>query len=439
MVPERHEPALVNLEWWTVGRLSALLGRRPALAYRLFGLAATLALVAAVDGLLARRGLGPARRLPALLLVFTGAGLGGILLRAGVPGQRCLDLTTGLFPFIETLANPHFTVATLLLLLALVAFAEDRVRAGLLWGTALGLVRPYDLGLLLAARALGVALTRPPAAWGPALAPMAGLAPVLAYNYWLFLRDARFAIYSSATYVMPPPFDFLPALAPAALVAAVTWRPPAAHTPTRATELHLVAWAASAAVVALARLVPFPLQFMVGMGLPLLLLAAIGLAVRPAWVTWATVAALCPTAVVATLLVWGPNPRWHVPRERIEAARLLRPACGPDDLALAPPDIGLYAAGLTACRVFVGHAAAQGYAEREAQARAFYGAADPAWRTAFLDAAGITRLVLPGEPGPVPAAWLGDATAFRHLAQAGEGAGAISVYVRGASVPRSTR
>jgi len=439
MVPESHHAALVNLEWWTVGKLSFLLGRRPALAYRLFGLGVAFALVVVVDRLLARRGVTKARRLPALLLVFTGAGLGGILLRAGVPGQRCLDLTTGLFPFIEALANPHFTVATLLLLLALVAFAEDRPRAGLVWGTVLGLVRPYDLGLLVAARALGIASTRPPAAWWRALAPLLGLAPVLAYNYWLFLRDARFAIYASATYVMPPLADFLPALAPAALLAAVVWRPPAADAPTRAAELHLVAWAAAATIVALARLVPFPLQFMVGMGLPLLLLAGLGLSKHRALASWAAVAALSSTAVVATMLVWRSNPRWHVPSERLAAARLLRPSCARGDLALAPPDIGLYTAGLTACRVFVGHAAARGFAEREREARAFYGAADPAWRAGLLDRAAVTRLMLPGDAGDVPSAWLGEGTPFRRLGRVGEGDAAISLYgrmpARGASHP----
>ena len=430
MVPEGHHAGLVNLEWWTVGRLSLLLGRRPALAYRLLGLCVALALIAVVDRLLARRGIATPRRLSALFLVFTGAGLGGLLLRAGVPGQRCLDLTTGLFPFIEALANPHFTVATLFLLLALVAFAEDRPRAGLAWGTVLGLVRPYDLALLVAVRGLGVALTRPPAAWWRALAPLAGLGPVLAYNYWLFLRDARFAIYSSATYVMPPLADFLPALGPAALLAAVLWRPPAADTPTRAAELHLVAWAAVAAILALARLVPFPLQFMVGMGLPVLLLAAIGLASRPALASWAAVAALSSTGIVASMLVWGANPRWHVPAERLAAARLLRPACTPRDLALAPPDIGLYTAGLTACRVFVGHAAARGYAERERETRAFYGAADPAWRAGLLDRAAVTRLMLPGDPGDIPHAWLGEDTPFRRLGRVGTGASAISVYGR---------
>jgi hypothetical protein len=139
------------------------------------------------------------------------------------------------------------------------------------------------------------------------------------------------------------------------------------------------------------------------------------------------------------MLVWRSNPRWHVPAERLAAARLLRPSCAPGDLALAPPDIGLYTAGLTACRVFVGHAAARGFAEREREARAFYGAADPAWRAGLLDRAAVTRLMLPGDAGDVPSAWLGEGTPFRRLGRVGEGDSAISLYgrmpARGASHP----
>lgn len=429
MVPADHAPGLVNLEWWAVGRLSGLLGGRGALAYRLFGIAVALALVLAVDGLLARRNVDARRRFPALLLVFTGAGLGGLLLRLGMPGQRCLDLTTGLFPFVETLANPHHAAGTLLLLLSLVAFADARPGAGLAWGSVLGLVRPYDLGTLLAARVLGAAATEPPARWPRALAPLAGLAPVFAYNYWTFVRNPHFATYASATYVMPPLADFLPALGPAVLVAALAWRPPAPGQPSRTVELHLAAWALLATLIAAVRPVPFPLQFMVGVGLPLLTLAAAGLASRgPAW-TWSVAAGLGSTAVVAVTLVWGPSPRWHVPPERLDAAGvLMRRSCGPHDLALAPPDVGLYTAGLSACRVYVGHAAANGYVEREQEARAFYGNAEPSWRAELLQRAGVTRVALPGDPGEVPSAWLGDGTRFRRVGLVGAGPGAISVY-----------
>jgi hypothetical protein len=431
MLPEPHEPALVNLEWWTVGRLSALLGRRPALAYRIVGMILAAGLVVCVDRLFARRGLPPARRFPALLLVFIGAGLGGVLLSAGVPGQRCLDVVTGLFPFVELLANPHFTAGTLLLLLALVSFASGRTWIGIAAGTVLGLVRPYDLGLLVAARALGVGLAQPPATWARALAPLLGLIPVFAYNYWFFLRDARFATYASGTYAMPPLIDFLPALGPAAAIAAATWRPPAA-APARAVELHLAAWAAVGLVLIVARPVPYPLQFLVGLGLPLLSLATLGLSRWPVGVTWAALPVLCSSAVAALALVSSPSPRWHVPAARIEAALLLRASCTRHDLALTPPDIGLYTAGLTACRVVVGHPAARGYAEREAHTRAFYGENEPARRSAWLDAAGVTRLLLPGDAGEVPTGWLGEATPFRRVGRVGSPPAEISAYARGA-------
>src|SRR5262245_66127063 len=72
-------PALVNLEWWLVGRLSRLLGGRPFLSYRLFGMLATLGFLFVTDRWLRRLGLSDAHRTPALLLVATGGGLGGLL------------------------------------------------------------------------------------------------------------------------------------------------------------------------------------------------------------------------------------------------------------------------------------------------------------------------------------------------------------------------
>lgn len=427
-----HAPVLFNLEWWLVGRLSALLGGRPALSYRLFGVAAGLLLVVMLERALARAGVPPARRPASLALVLTGAGLGGVLFHLGVPGHRCLDLVTGLFPFIEMLANPHFVAGTALLLASLLAFADGRGGAGVLWGSALGLVRPYELAVLAGARALAVASTHRPREWPRLLGPLAGLVPVAAYNYWLFFHQPRLGIYASGRYLMPPLLDFLPALGPAVLVSALWWRTPAARWPWPAVELHLAAWALVGAAVAVFRPVPFPLQVLVGLGLPLLVLAAAGLARRRVAATVAATAALSPTALAALALVLSPSPRWHVPVERLQAARALRPSCSRSDLALAPPDIGLYAAGLASCRVYVAHPAAAGYEEREQKARRFYGPADPAWRAALLEAERVTRLVLPGDAGPVPAAWLGEATPFRLLARVGDGPGAISVYARSA-------
>src|SRR5262249_38229896 len=181
-----HAPALVNLEWWLVGRMSLVLGRRPALAYRVFGALATFALLAAVAAWLRAAGLPAGHLLPALLLVATGGGIGGLLWRGlGLPISSCLDLSTGLFPFIEMLANPHFAIGTALLLWALWLFARASgtrgALAGVLVATVVGLVRPYDLVLFAAVAGLSVLWCAPPRDWRgpppPLPRPPAGRAP----------------------------------------------------------------------------------------------------------------------------------------------------------------------------------------------------------------------------------------------------------------------
>jgi hypothetical protein len=42
----------------------------------------------------------------------------------------------------------------------------------------------------------------------------------------------------------------------------------------------------------------------------------------------------------------------------------------------------------------------------------------------------VTRLVLPGDAGETPVAWLGAATPFRRIARVGPPGGEISVYAR---------
>jgi hypothetical protein len=142
-------PALVNLEWWAVGRFAGLTELSLPLSFRLLGFLASLALVVGMDAWLRRAGLPPSHRLGALLLVFLGGGFGGVLfLVLGPPAWRFLDLTTGLFPFISVLVNPHFVAGTALLVLALLGLTADRLAgrvAGIVLGNVLGLVRPYDL------------------------------------------------------------------------------------------------------------------------------------------------------------------------------------------------------------------------------------------------------------------------------------------------------
>jgi hypothetical protein len=205
----------------------------------------------------------------------------------------------------------------------------------------------------------------------------------------------------------------------------------------RDARAHLAAWAAIAWVLVLIRPVSFTLQFLVGMGFPLLALGALGLARRPAALVVA-VALFCPTAVVATRLALVPGPSSYAPTASMRTALAFRQVCRPKDVALAPPEVGLFIGGLTRCWPYVSHRAAADDPERRAAALSFYGTADPTWRSAFLERERIAHVALPG-PDAVPEAWLGKGTPFRLAARVGEGTGAIGVYSRGPEGAHSGR
>ena len=425
---------LVNLEWWLVGRVSAAVGRRPALAYRLFGLAAALLLLAGVDRWLTAAGLPLAHRLPALLLVALGGGLGGALLTLGLrPLARSPDLYAGLFPFVELFANPHFVAGTGLLLWTLWAYHRARtwdghLRAALL-GTALGLVRPYDLALVAFVHSFVVLCTETPRAWLPRLVTLAGLLPVVLYDAWLFFASADFAVFSSRVFQFPPRSDFVWALGPAALLAASWWGRRGTGE-QRTAALYLVGWAAAGALILAFRPLSFSLQFLAGIGLPLLALGALGLARLPPAATLAVAAALSVNAVVSLRLALDDNPYWFVLAPRMAVAAALRPHCRAGDVVLSPPDIGLYAGGLTRCGAYVAHPATTSFEARAAEVRDFYARDAPAARTALLDRHCLSHVVLPGGAGDVPSAWLGPDTPFRRVAGAGQGPAAIEAYAR---------
>jgi hypothetical protein len=437
--PSRSRADIVNLEWWLVGRVSLALGRRPFLAYRLLSAVATLALLAGTARWLARVGVPESHGPAALALVFLGGGLGGLLFElTDLPAWRCLDLALGAFPFLEVLANPHWVAATALLVWALWCFAGVPAPRGPLLGavlgTVLGLVRPYDAALLFGIESLAVALTSRAREWPRRLLPVVPVGLVLAYNAWLVFssQDAQRQIAAFGT-VAPSPADLLPALGPAVLLALTAWW--RRDGEGAAYRLRLALWAALALLLVLLRPVPVSLQFIVGAGLPLLVLGAAGLSrFAP---RWTALAALClsTSTVVATRIVLAEDPNWFVPRERLAVALALRGPCRPGDRVLAPPDIGLYVHGLTACHAFVAHQAAPDYSERLAETRTFYAEASPAARADLVDQQQLTYVVLPGYAGPRPAAWLGEDTTFRAVAQTGRGPGLITIYGRRREAP----
>jgi hypothetical protein len=421
-------PSLVNLEWLTVGRLSGLLGGRPLLAYRVFGLLALAALVLGIDRWLARSGLPAERRLAGLLLVVTGGGLGGLLLALGVlPGERALDVRTGAFPFVESVANPHFVAGTALLLAALGAYAGGRGALGAALGTVLALVRPYDAALLAGVEGLAVLHSAPPREWPRRLLPVLALGPVLAYDTWLFLAGPGFSAFSSPRYaaLAPSAGDLALALGPAALLALTAARP--GSDAGAGHRLRLALWAALALFVVLLRPVSFSLQFLVGVGVPLLVLAAVGLSRLPRGVLEGAVPLMATTAAIVTWLCTAPSPSRHVPLERWRVALALRETCRPGQVALAPEDIGLYVGGLSPCWPYVSHAASPEHERRTAEVGRFYREAAPAERAELLDRGRVAHVVL---PSGLPPGWLGPQTPFRASLSVPGPRGALVVWSR---------
>jgi hypothetical protein len=304
-----------------------------------------------------------------------------------------------------------------------------------LLATTLGLVRPYDLALVAFIHAFAVIVTEAPRAWIPRLAPLVGLVPVMVYDAWLFFGSPDFAVFSSRVFQFPPRADFVWALGPAALLALTALARPRPAPEARAAATYLVGWATAGALILAFRPLSFSLQFLAGIGLPLLALCALGLSRLPPAATLAVAAAFSVNAIVTVRLALAENPYWFVPSARMDIARALRPHCRPGDRLLSPPDIGLYAGGLTACGAYVAHPAAAGYDERDAEVKDFYAKGDPAARAALLDRHCLSHVVLPGGGGEVPAAWLGPETPFRRVAAAGLAAATIEAYARASGGP----
>jgi hypothetical protein len=101
---------------------------------------------------------------------------------------------------------------------------------------------------------------------------------------------------------------------------------------------------------------------------------------------------------------------------------------------MAPPNLGLFVHGLTACRAYVSHPIAPDYEARLEEVRRF-ATASVSERLTILEKAHIRHLILPGDPGPSPLAWLGPDSPFRRLASAGDGERRLTLYRAEARAP----
>jgi hypothetical protein len=416
--PRPHRPAVVNVEWWFAGVLAAILGGSPVLGFHALRILAIVALLAGAARLLAAAGLEGRRLAWALVLVATAGGLGWLRLLVGAPGSRVPDIVGGMYPFHQSLMNAHFVTGTALFVWTLALHLEWRAGRRSRWawvaaGWALGLSRPYDL-VTFAVAAFVLAWMRPrerrPVA---ATLELAWLAPVFGYYALLMYSQRGLGGWTGVQSgdLSPPLVEFVYALLPALALIAAFWKRPAAED-LLGVRRALAIWAVVVTAIVVGYPSPMAKQFGTTLGPAVVLLAA--LLTPPRWIVPA-IAALCPTSVFLLWRVFHPYPEWFAPRDYAAAVEFLDGACGATDVALAPTDLSLMIAGLTPCRVALGHRGlTPAWPVAVEAGRRFYDAATaPAWRWDYIDTLGADYVLLPRGDGGLLG---GDARAVQRAA-----------------------
>jgi hypothetical protein len=416
--PRPQRPVVVNVEWWFAGILARILGDSPVLGFQALRVLSIVAMIAGAARLLSAAGIQGARLAWALALFATAGGLGWLRLWMGTPGSRVPDILMGLYPFHQSLMNPHFVAATALIVWTFAFHLEWRAGRRSRWAWvacawALGFSRPYDL--VTFALAAFVLAFLPPRTRRPvaAVLELAWIAPVFGYYALLMYSQRGLGGWTGVQSgdLTPPLFEFALALLPATALAAFFWRRPAPEDPL-GVRMALAVWAAVVAFIVVAYPSPMVKQFATTLGPAMLLLAAL---LTPARGIAAAAAALCPTSVFLLWRVFHPYPDWFAPRDYVEAVRILDGACGPGDVALAPTDLSLMIGGLTPCHVALGHRGLTPEWPVAVEAgRLFYEpATPPAWRWDYLTTLGADYVLLPSGGGALLG---GDGRAVRRAA-----------------------
>jgi hypothetical protein len=406
--PRPHAPAVVNVEWWAAGILARVLGDSPALGFHALRLLAIAAMTAGAARLLGAAGARGGRLAWGLALFATAGGLGWLRLLQGVPGSRVPDVLMGVYPFHQSLMNPHFVAATALVLWTLAFHLEWRAGRGTRWpwvatGWALGLSRPYDL-VTFALCAFVLAFLRPRVR-SPlrAALELAWLLPVFGYYAALMRAQRGLGGWTGVQSgdLTPPLLEFALAIVPALALAALGWRDRAAPgNDPLGVRTALSVWASVVSAIVVLYPSPMVKQFATTLGPALLLLAA---AVAPPRLLPAAVLALFPTSAFLLWRVFHPYPGWFLPADYAAAVSVLDAECRDGQVAVAPSDLSLMIAGTTPCRVALGHRGlTPDWPEAVAAGTRFYEPATPAaWRLGWLDGLGADYVLLPAGGGPM--------------------------------------
>jgi len=399
--PEPHDGArIVYLFYLGLGHVARWTGLPLIVVYHAARVLGGLALLIAVYRFLIRLTNDCRERRLAFWLVGTAAGLGWL---GAALGAFPIDLwVPEAFAFFSLLTNPHFPLALALMLIIITSMVWPvcgvwRWLSPGLAALALALVHPLTLAPVYATLALYLLLR----GWFDRSWLLSGLttavgvalfsAPVLLYGYWIYVASPALAAWAAQN-VTPAPSILnlalgyglvgLLAIAGGVMVARGRGRDRG--------ELALLAW--SLGTLALVY-VPFALQrrFLTGLGLPLAMLAALGLSrcllprLSEGWARRAVALAVGFSALgnlfLLMVLTLGALSRpgqpelfarLYLSQDEVAAMRWLL-AHAQDEVVLASPRTGMLLPGRAGVRVFVGHPFETIDAKtKEAQAEAFF-------------------------------------------------------------------
>ncbi len=396
--PEPHEGAYIFLFYLALGHFARLTGLPLILVYHLARLSAGLALLITTCAFLTRLTADRQERHVACWLVGTSAGLGWLGL---VLGAFPIDLwVPEAFAFFSLMSNPHFPLAIALMLglVAGVIWPAGGVRRWLvpgIAGLALALIQPFALASIYATLALYLLLR----GWMyrswplPESVAAAGIVmlslPVLLYDYMMYTVNPVLSAWASQNITPAPPvldlilgYGLVGLLAIAGGIVVARQRDHAG--------LALLAWGVTTLILVY---MPFALQrrFLTGLGVPLGILASVGLArwlrprlpaARARLVTGLTIGlGLVGNLFLLLVLILGvlsreaqPDlfARLYLSRDEMQAMKwlLARPQ---NEVVLASPRTGMFLPGQAGVRVVAGHPFETADAEvKQAQAEAFF-------------------------------------------------------------------
>lgn len=446
--PEPHEPALAFPLHLLLGKLAAAFDLSLVLVYHSARVAFGFGLLLTVYAFVARFTEEVAIRRLAWALVAVGSGLGWLLTALGATnwlGDLPLDFwVPEAYVFLVLYNLPHLALAESLLLGSILwtmqSFEEKDPRRALGAGFlafVMAWVVPFYAGVLavvLGAYLLAMLVRRQRLPWqeiGLTLLVGLGCLPPVAYNAWVFATNPAFATWSAQNRIPSPhPIHLVLGFAP--LLVPALWGASKALRQAGERWLLCLAWVLVAPVLIY---LPVNLQrrLVVGVQVPLALLAAVGL---EAWFRdrrWAPLAYVGLASLSNLLLVagsLGPIQALSEPIYRsgaeIAALRWLDAQSQPDEVVLASYETGNVIPAYTDLRVFAGHGPETlDNVGKQADLHRFFSADTPdEWRCELLEEYRV-RWVFYGPAEKSLGKWDPSTAHYLELAIAG---GSSSVY-----------